>query len=85
MRVIIMEDRTPIYLLSIVGLVALVAVVYMITGTSNQADTNVNYGNAITGNVITEDIEPVSFAGFGRFIIGVALIGACVYLYRKVE
>jgi hypothetical protein len=77
-----MEDKTPIYILSIVGIVALVAIIYMLAG-SGSASTN--YGNAITGNVVNEDIAPVHYGGFGRFVIAVALISACVYLYKKVE
>jgi hypothetical protein len=80
-----MEDKTPIYIVSIVGLVALVAVAYMMIGNGAFNDTNADYGSAITGNAISEDIEPVNYGGFGRFLVGVALIGGCVYLYRAIE
>lgn len=78
-----MKDKTPIYLLSIVGIVALVAVVYMLTGQS--ASTNTNIGSAITGNVVNEEIAPVNLRGVGRFLVGVVLIGSCVYMYKKWE
>ena len=85
-----MEDKTPIYLLSIVGIVALVAIVYMLTGaptTSASVNANSNSGSVISGNVVSDDIAPVSIniAGLGRFLLGVVLIGSCVYIYRKWE
>jgi hypothetical protein len=84
MRVKIMEDKTPIYLLSIVGIVALVAVVYMLTGTTS-VNTNAGSDSLITGNVVDEEIAPVNIGGFGRFIVGIVLIGASVYMYKKWE
>jgi hypothetical protein len=87
MRVKIMEDKTPIYLLSIVGIVALVAVVYVLIGTSSGApvNTNTNSGTALTGNVVNDNIAPVNIGSIGRFLVGVVLIGGCVYMYRKWE
>jgi hypothetical protein len=78
-----MEDKTPMYMLIIVGIVALVGVVYMLTGTGHSTSAATSSGNTITGNAINEDIEPTSFKGFGRFILGVVLLGACVYMYRN--
>ena len=75
-----MEDKTPIYLLSIVGIVALVAVVYMLSVSSVPA-TTVSASNTITGNAVNEDIAPT--LGVGRFIMGVVLVGAFIYMYRK--
>lgn len=80
-----MKDKTPIYLLSIVGIVALVAVVYVLTGTSASVNTNAGSDSLITGNVVSDDIAPVNYGGFGRFLVGVVLIGSCVYMYRKWE
>jgi hypothetical protein len=82
MRVNIMEDKTPMYLLMIIGIVAVVAIVYMLTGQS--ASTNTNLGSGITGNVVADDnAAPVDLSGVGRFIFGIALLGACVYMYKK--
>jgi hypothetical protein len=81
-----MEDKTPIYLLCIVGMVVLVAMVYMLTGNSGIVSKNVNTNtnSAITGNVVaTDDAAPVDLSGVGRFIVGVVLIGSCIYIYRK--
>lgn len=77
-----MEDKTPIYLMSIVGIVALVAVVYMMSGTGGN-DVKAS-GDAITGNVV-DDIEPVNYSGLGRFMVAAGLIGACIFLYKKVD
>jgi hypothetical protein len=87
MRVKIMEDKTPIYLLSIVGIVALVGIVYMLTGNDASAGTNTGSDSLITGNVVNDDIAPVSvnIAGIGRFLLAVVLIGSCLYMYRKWE
>ena len=90
MRVKIMEDKTPIYLLSIVGIVALVAVVYMLTGSTTPANANsvtTDSGSAISGNVVANDNAPVNIniSGLGRFVLGIVLIGSCVYMYRKWE
>jgi hypothetical protein len=79
-----MKDKTPIYLLSIVGIVALVAVVYVLTGHSAQT-TSTNAGNAISGNVVNDEVAPVDMRGVGRFLVGVVLIGSCVYMYKKWE
>ena len=82
-----MEDKTPIYLLSIVGIVALVAVVYMLAGHHAQATgTSTDLSSGISGNVVaSSDAAPVDIAGIGRFLLGVVLIGSCVYMYRKWE
>ena len=83
-----MEDKTPIYLLSIVGIVALVAVVYMLSGhsaTTNNADTATDAGSSITGNVVSDEAAPVDIGSIGRFLFGIVLLGSCVYMYRKWE
>jgi hypothetical protein len=80
-----MEDKTPIHLMSIVGIVALVAIVYMLSGSAGSSNATTNYGNTITGNVANDDIAPVHYGGFGKFVMAVALVGACIYMYRKVE
>jgi hypothetical protein len=88
-----MEDKTPIYILMIVGIVALVAVVYMITHVSGVpsssvgANTAITGQNTVTGNMIAEegDIAPIDISGIGRVLFGVMLIGICVYVYAKVE
>lgn len=83
-----MEDKTPIYLLSIVGIVALVAVVYMLTGSSTSTtNTDKGLGSAISGNVVAEDtnVAPIDFRGLGRFLFGAVLIGVSVYMYTRQE
>lgn len=81
-----MENKTPMYILIIVGIVALVAVVNMLTVPSVNTGIAVssdNGGNLMTGNVVLEDMAPVNYSGFWRFVMGTVLIGACVYAYRK--
>ena len=85
MRVKIMEDKTPIYLLSIVGIVALVAVVYMLTGAHTSVNTNTGSDSLISGNVVADDVAPVNIGGIGRFLLGIVLLGASIYMYKKWE
>jgi hypothetical protein len=83
-----MNDKTPMYILIIVGIVALVAIVHMLTVPRvgmNSNNNNAAAGSAITGNVVADDIAPVDLSGVGRFILGAVLIGVSVYMYTKVE
>ena len=58
-----MEDKTPMYILMIVGMVAVVAVVFMLTkpglGVSNTNAISDNGNNGITANVVADDSAPV--------------------------
>ncbi len=82
-----MEDKTPVYILAIVGIVAVVAVVYILTGSSAQTSTTVadlDAGGAITGNVIAEDFEPLIGLGvIGKVILAALLGGAVLHMYHK--
>jgi hypothetical protein len=77
-----MEDKTPIYLLVIVGIVALVAVVYMLTGTSTSTD--LSNGGGITANVVADDIQPVVGAGvIAKILLAALMVGAVLHMYHK--
>jgi hypothetical protein len=81
-----MEDKTPIYILMIVGMVALVAIVYMLAKpgvNANMPANSVNQDNGITAHAVTDNIEPVSIGSIGRFLLGVVLIGAAIYVYKQ--
>jgi len=81
-----MEKNTPIYMMIMVGMVALVAIVYMLTRPTVGTDLpNVQSSSSvgITGNVVADDIAPIDAGAVGRFLLGIALIGACVYAYRQ--
>jgi uncharacterized membrane protein len=80
-----MEGKTPIYIMIIVGIVALVAVVSMLTRPSVNTNVGTTNGNLMTGNVVSEDVSDVSFLGFTRFLVGVTLIGSCIYMYRHAK
>jgi len=79
-----MEDKTPVYLLTMVGIVALVAVAYILTGTAGTANVGAAAtGNSLTGNVVADDITPIDWSGIGRVFFGVVLVGTCAYMYMK--
>ncbi|MGV8172464.1 MAG: hypothetical protein ACP5OA_07275 [Candidatus Woesearchaeota archaeon] len=80
-----MEDKTPLYLMSIVGIVALVAVVVILSSPNNSNYVDADYGNAITGNAVYNDTAPINRGGFGRFLVGIGLLGGCLYLYKLNE
>lgn len=80
-----MEDKTPMYMLIMVSIVALVAIVSVITRSSGTNYEEVDYSETdmITGNVAYEGESDVSFAGLGKFLLGIALVGAVMYMYKK--
>jgi multisubunit Na+/H+ antiporter MnhB subunit len=82
-----MEDKTPVYILAIVGIVAVVAVIFMLTGstqTNTIADLNNDNGGAITGNAITEDIQPIIGINIiGKILLVSLLGGAVLHMYHK--
>lgn len=80
-----MEDKTPMYLIAMVGIVAVVAIVYMLTGSSNSTPTTeLSAGGAITGNAIADDFEPViGLNVIGRIILAVLLGSAVMHMYHK--
>ncbi|MGV8141559.1 MAG: hypothetical protein ACP5NW_03920 [Candidatus Woesearchaeota archaeon] len=68
-----MNKETSKYITIIAAIVLLVAVVSITTGTKSSM---------LTGNVVSEDVTQTSFLGFTRMLVGVTLIGACIYLYK---
>jgi len=79
-----MEDKTPIYIMMIVGIVAVVGVVFMLTNSANTGVPTTSGASGITANVVAEESAPVDLGAISRTLMGVILIGICVYLYRKV-
>ena len=76
-----MENKTSMYILAIVGMVAIVAIISMLVRPSNSIDTT---NNGITANVVSPDeITPIDLTVLGRFAVGITLIGAFVYMYTK--
>ena len=87
-----MEDKTPIYILYIVGIVAVVGIVYMLVhvggGTSvNTATTSADSGSGITANVVADtglNATSIDVGAIAKVFLGIMLIGTCVYLYFKI-
>ena len=76
-----MEDKTPIYMLVIVAIVAVVGVIIMMTNTASPAGTTT--ANMISGNVVAEQSPTVTV--FGKVFFVVFLFGVAGYMYFRKE
>ena len=74
-----MQDKTSVYMMVIVGIVALVGVVVMLTSPAAPADTG------FTGNAVFNSGASPSFSVFGKVFFTVFLLGVAGYMYFKVE
>jgi hypothetical protein len=76
-------EKTPRYIMMMVGMVALVAIVYMLTrpGIAN-CDGTTPTGASISGNVVVSDIAPVDLSIIGKVLLGIVLVGTAVVMYR---
>jgi hypothetical protein len=85
MRVMVMEDKTPLYMLAIVGIVAVVAVIVMMTNGVNIAQDNAG----ITANVVYDqprtNVNALSLNTFGKVFYVLFLAGIAAYFYFKRE
>jgi len=88
-----MEDKTPIYLMIIVGIVAIVGIVVMITASSRTADFQgpdiqedeaMLQDDAITGYVAYSN-SMVSLNAFGKIFFVLFLAGIAAYMYFRHE
>jgi hypothetical protein len=74
-----MEEKSPFFIVGIVGVVALVGIFIMI---SNSPAGIGDSGVSITGNVISDGSrQNVDLSGFGRVLFVSLMIGAAIYLY----
>ena len=85
-----MEDRTPMYLMIIVGIVALVAVIFVLTHTldSPSVAPSSDVGGSITANVVADSVSGIGnidIGSVGKVFIALMLVGIAGYLYYKVE
>jgi hypothetical protein len=76
-----MQDKTPIYMMVIVGMVALVGLVVIITAPGATTDVG------ITGNVVSDNTyyDTASSGAFGKIFFTVFLLGIAGYMYFKLE
>jgi hypothetical protein len=87
-----MEDKTPLYMVIIVGIVAVVGLIIVLsngssTGAANQVSDNSDAGS-ITGNVAAFDggsNSGLSLNIFGKVFFGLFLVGIVAYLYFRYE
>jgi hypothetical protein len=73
-----MEDRTPIYMLVIVAIVAVVGIIVMMTNTAPTTST-LPVDNMMTGNAIAG--QATSATLFGKLFFTVFLFGIAGYMY----
>ncbi len=82
-----MQDNTPVYLLLIVGIVAIVGIIVMLssghaTTQGTAATASASGAGGVTGNVVgNENIAPISFAGFSKVLFVLVVGGFAGYLY----
>ena len=88
-----MEDQAPIYMLIIVGIVAVVGIGIMLMNSgaggntvSTAAQTTDNTGNSVTGDITASDFVPaLTFNALGKVFFVVFLLGVFAYMYVKME
>lgn len=87
-----MDKKTPMYIMMMVGIVAIVAIVYMLTKPTVNTQTPISDlpdvppapgPIGISGNVVSDDITPVSGVAIGRFMFGMVLVGTVMYMYKR--
>jgi hypothetical protein len=84
-----MEDKTPLYMVLIVALVAVVGLVIVLTHGSGAPTVTTsaaaNTDNSLTGNAVYDTSSPV-LNTFGKIFFSSFLIGIVAYMYfRKDE
>lgn len=72
-----MQDKTPIYMMMIVGIVALVGMIYILSGTDDTTD------DRLTGNVVAEEFTPDMSPIVGKFLFAAGLATIAGYMYFK--
>lgn len=73
-----MQDKTSIYMIIIVGIVALVGIVVLLTAPAATVDSGIT-GNAVFDNDVS------SFNIFGKVFFTLFLLGVAGYMYFKLE
>lgn len=75
-----MRDKTPIYMMIIVGMVALVGIVVMLTGPSTES-------TGITGEVVAENTyyNAVVSNAVSKLFFTLFLFGVAGYMYFRME
>ena len=87
-----MDDKTPIYMVLIVAIVAVVGLVIILVHNAalspnapiQDATTTANTGYGITGDVALESgAAPISINSFGKVFFVVFLVGIVAYMYYR--
>ncbi len=84
-----MQDKTPMYLLSILGIVIVIGAIIMLFSITNTTTPQIQ-GNAVyednlmTGNAVFDTSAP-NLNVFGKIIFMTFLVGVVTYMYFKVE
>ena len=73
-----MEDKTPIYMVLIVAIVAVIGLVIVLS--NGSAPVIEDTDNGITGNVV---LESNGLNSFGKFFFAAFLVGIAAYMYYR--
>ena len=84
-----MEDKTPIYMVLVVGIVALVGLIMVISHGSSDIQSSQTIdtpSNVMTANVVADtQISAASLNGFGKLFFAIFLLGVAGYMYFRKE
>jgi hypothetical protein len=87
MKVGNMDDKTPIYMVIIVAIVAVIGLVVVLTHNSPSASpATEDSSNVMTGNVVIDTNTGNGLNSFGKLFFLIFLVGIAAYMYfRKPE
>ena len=77
-----MKDKTPMYMLIIVGIVALVGIIVLLSSGSGQSEASDSVGGAIIGNVAGYSDNAAS-GDFAKVLFTLFLLGVAGFMYYR--
>ena len=79
-----MDDKTPIYMILIVALVAVVGLIIVLSQgpSASYTTSTADSGNALTGNVAYDTSSP-TLNTFGKLFFTAFLVGIAGYMYFR--
>jgi len=79
-----MEDKTPLYMMLIVALVAVVGLIIVLTHSGpSYSSTTEQSSDLVTGNVTLQDMQAFGLNTFGKVFFILFLAGIAAYMYFR--